>query len=90
MANASAATPSGSASSDADVQGYDVYRYAPSPASENSYVKINSALISDTQYLVADASETPAYYRVKAVDRSANLSASSTCDVPSDVSPLHL
>ena len=66
------------ASPDADVQGYDVYRYAPDPSRESAYVKINSALVTDTQYVVADASAAGDYYRIKAVDQSANLSASSS------------
>lgn len=66
------------ASSDADVAGYDVYRYSPDPSRENAYVKINSALVTDTSYLVTDATTTDAYYRVKAIDRSSNVSSSST------------
>ena len=37
-------------------QGYNVYRYAPDPSRENAYVKINAALVTDTQYAVTDAS----------------------------------
>jgi len=65
------------ASPDADVQVYDVYRYAPDPSRENAYVKINPTLVTATQYLVVDASIGGDYYRIKAVDQSANLSASS-------------
>ena len=43
------------ASADADVQGYDVYRYAPDPSRENAYVKMNPSLVTDTQYTVPDA-----------------------------------
>ena len=65
------------ASSDGDVAGYDVYRYSPDPARENSYVKINSALVTDNEYLVSDASGSSSWYRVKAVDASSNSSAAS-------------
>jgi len=65
------------ASSDADVVGYDVYRYAPDPARENSYVKVNSGLIVGTEYVVADAGSAPSWYRVKAVDAGSNTSAAS-------------
>ena len=65
------------ASVDADVIGYDVYRYAPDPARENSYVKVNSALVSGTEYVVTDAPEASSWYRVKAVDGSSNASAAS-------------
>ncbi len=65
------------ASADADVAGYNVYRYQPDPARENSYVKVNSAIITGTEYLVADAGAEASWYRVKAVDTSANSSAAS-------------
>jgi hypothetical protein len=65
------------ASSDADVVGYDVYRYAPDPARENSYVKVNTGLVVGTEYVVADAAPIAAWYRVKAVDAGSNASAAS-------------
>ena len=65
------------ASSDADVVGYDVYRYAPDPARENSYIKVNSGIVVGTEYVVADAAPVAAWYRVKAVDAGSNASASS-------------
>jgi len=64
------------ASSDADVVGYDVYRYAPDPSRENSYVKINTGIVVGTEYVVADAG-TAAWYRVKAVDAGSNASPAS-------------
>jgi len=66
------------ASSDADVQGYDVYRYSPDPTRENAYVKVNVSLVTDTEFPVADATAALAWYRVKAVDTSANVSAASS------------
>lgn len=65
------------ASSEADVVGYDVYRYDPDPARESAYIKVNSATITDSEYLIADRSEQGTWYRVKAVDRSSNRSNSS-------------
>jgi fibronectin type 3 domain-containing protein len=65
-------------SADADVAGYNVYRYAPDPSRENAYVLVNSALVTGTEYVVSDAAGDPAWYRVKAVDTSANASAAST------------
>jgi penicillin-binding protein len=62
------------ASSDADVVGYDVYRYAPDPARESAYVRINASTISAEEYVVSDPA---AWYRVKAVDLSGNRSSSS-------------
>jgi len=76
------------ASADADVQGYDVYRYAPDPSRESAYVKINGALVTGTQYIVSDATDSESYYRVKAVDRSANVSASSSDVAAAGVSPI--
>ena len=65
------------ASSDADVVGYDVYRYAPDPARENSYVKINGAIVTDNEFVVSDAGSSSSWYRVKAVDASSNASNAS-------------
>lgn len=65
-------------SADADVAGYDVYRYAPDPSRENAYVKINTALVTGTEYVVSDAVGDPSWYRVKAVDTSANASPASS------------
>ena len=65
------------ASSDGDVVGYDVYRYAPDPARESAYLKINGALVTDNEYVVSDASTSSSWYRVKAVDASSNASAAS-------------
>ena len=66
------------ASVDADVVGYDVYRFDPDPARENAYVKVNGAIITDTEYTVPEASSGASWYRVKAVDTSANASAASS------------
>jgi hypothetical protein len=65
------------ASADADVVGYDVYRYAPDPARESAYIKVNSAIVTDTEYVMTDAPASMSWYRVKAVDGSSNASASS-------------
>jgi len=65
------------ASSDADVVGYDVYRYAPDPARENAYVKVNSGLVVGTEFIIADAASSPSWYRVKAVDAGSNASTAS-------------
>jgi hypothetical protein len=64
-------------STDADVVGYDVYRYDPDPARESAYVKVNAATITESEYLIADASEQGTWYRVKSVDLSSNRSNSS-------------
>jgi len=63
------------ASSDADVVGYDVYRYDPDPARESAYVKVNSSPISSVEYVIAERAEQSTWYRVKAVDTSANRSS---------------
>lgn len=65
------------ASADADVAGYNVYRYSPDPARENAYVKINGALVTGTEFVVTDAGSDASWYRIKAVDTSANTSAAS-------------
>lgn len=61
-------------SSDADVVGYDIYRYAPDPARESAYIKVNAATVTGSEYQVNDAAS---WYRVKAVDQAGNRSASS-------------
>lgn len=65
------------ASSEADVVGYDVYRYDPDPARESAYVKVNASTITESQYMIVDALEQGTWYRVKAVDLSANRSNAS-------------
>jgi hypothetical protein len=65
------------ASADADVVGYDVYRYAPDPSRESAYLKVNGAIVTDTEYVIADAPSVMSWYRVKAVDNSSNASAAS-------------
>lgn len=65
------------ASPDADVVGYDVYRYDPDPAREASYVKVNSTTISASEWTVVGAEDPAAWYRVKAVDLSGNRSTAS-------------
>ncbi len=65
------------ASTEADVVGYDVFRYDPDPARESAYIKVNSATVSASEYSVDEPSEQATWYRVKAVDLSANRSSSS-------------
>lgn len=64
------------ASPDADVVGYDVYMYAPDPAREAAYVRVNASTIVGEEYVVMGAS-AESWYRVKAVDQSGNRSSSS-------------
>ncbi len=63
------------ASTEADVVGYDVYRYDPDPARESAYVKVNAATIPTSEYSIVDRNEQGTWYRVKAVDLSSNRSA---------------
>ena len=65
------------ASPDADVVGHDVYRYDPDPAREASYVKVNSATITASEWTVVGSEDPAAWYRVKAVDLSGNRSSAS-------------
>ena len=62
------------ASTEADVVGYDVYRYDPDPARESAYVKVNASTIPSSEYTIADRSEQGTWYRVKSVDLSSNRS----------------
>jgi hypothetical protein len=65
------------ASTEADVVGYDVFRYDPDPARESAYIKVNAATISASEFTVTEPTEQGTWYRVKAVDLSANRSSSS-------------
>ena len=65
------------ASPDADVVGYDVYRYAPDPARESAYVKVNASTITGEEYVVSGGNDANSWYRVKAVDLSGNRSSAS-------------
>lgn len=61
---------------EADLAGYNLYRYRPTPESLQSYTKINVGLIGENSYMVPDA--TPGvyeYYRVSSVDGAGNESA---------------
>ena len=65
------------ASTEADVVGYDVFRYDPDPARESAYVKVNATTIPTSEYAIVDRAEQGTWYRVKAVDQSANRSTAS-------------
>jgi fibronectin type 3 domain-containing protein len=61
---------------EADLAGYNVYRYEPNPANQNSYIVVNSQPMATNSYS-ADGL-TPGvtyYYRTTAVDMSGNESA---------------
>jgi fibronectin type 3 domain-containing protein len=62
------------ANAEADLQGYNVYRYNPDPVRENSYVKMNATILTTNTYnLPIDTSTWN--YRVRAIDRAGNESA---------------
>ncbi len=65
------------ASTEPDVVGYDVFRYDPDPARESAYIKANSTTVLASEFSVDEPSEQGTWYRVKAVDLSANRSSSS-------------
>lgn len=61
---------------EADLAGYNVYEYNPSPDWEKSYQRLNSQLITSTAYRVDELTPGMTYYfRMTAVDRSGNESA---------------
>ena len=66
------------ANSEADIAGYEIYRFAPSPERDNAYVKVTSTLVTGTEWLAGDPVTCDGYYRVKAIDTSANASPAST------------
>lgn len=63
------------ASAAADVIGYQVYVYSPSPERDNAYVLADDADGSDTRFDVPGLEgDAQAVYRVRAVDASGNTS----------------
>jgi fibronectin type 3 domain-containing protein len=61
---------------EADLAGYNVYRFDPDPSRENSYVKMNGSLVTANAWLAPIDTHTW-IYRVGAVDASGNESAKS-------------
>ena len=59
------------ASADADLAGYNVYRYDPDPSRESAWIKINGSLVSGTSYPIQ---RTPGetIYSIRSVDQSGN------------------
>jgi hypothetical protein len=65
--------------SEADLAGYNIYRYAPNPGSLQSYVKLNMGLVTENSLMVQDAMPgVYEHYRVSSVDDSGNESAMSS------------
>lgn len=66
-------TMSWSANAEADLAGYNVYRYDPDPSRESSYVKVNSSTITSTSFKLPVLTGE-LQYKVRAVDQTGNLS----------------
>jgi len=64
-----------SPSSAADVVGYQVFEYQPSPERESAYVMVGES--STASYRLPRNIDVDGYYRVRAVDASGNTSAMS-------------
>jgi len=61
---------------EADLAGYNVYEYAPSPDNENSYRRLNTQVVANNGYMVDGLIPgSICYFRVSAVDKSGNESA---------------
>jgi len=61
------------ANAEADLAGYNVYRYDPDPSRENSYVKVNASTITNTTYTLP-THPGDLQYKVRAVDQTGNQS----------------
>lgn len=59
---------------EADLAGYYVLRYSPDPSRENSYVVMNSQILTTNSYMLPIEPQTW-NYRVRAVDKAGNESA---------------
>ncbi|MCX5801075.1 MAG: fibronectin type III domain-containing protein [Candidatus Eisenbacteria bacterium] len=63
---------------EADIAGYYVYEYDPSPDRETSYQRLNTQLVAANSYKVEGLTTGATYYfKISAVDQSANESAPS-------------
>jgi len=61
---------------EADLAGYNVYEYAPSPDNENSYRRLNTQIVASNGYKVEGLTPGSVYYfKVSAVDETGNESA---------------
>jgi hypothetical protein len=56
---------------EADLAGYNVYRYDPDLSRDNSYVKMNDAILTANSYTLPIETQTW-NYRIRAVDRAGN------------------
>ncbi len=64
------------ANGEADLAGYNIYRYDPDPSRENAYVKLNGGPITSTSFgLPLEPGDW--IYRVRAVDATGNQSGMS-------------
>lgn len=70
------------ANAEADLAGYNIFRYDPDPSRENSYVKVNASTLTDTEYSLPIVPGQWSY-RVRAVDQTGNQSGLSTIAVSS-------
>jgi hypothetical protein len=61
---------------EADLAGYNVFRYDPDPSRENAYVKVNPSTITTNSYSVS-VDPASAIFRVRAVDATGNQSGMS-------------
>lgn len=63
----------------ADIAGYQVFLYSPSPARDNAYVQVAEVTAATPSFrMPVVSSETRLWYRVRAVDTSGNRSGLST------------
>jgi hypothetical protein len=79
-------------SPDSDVAGYNVYRYNPDPNRNTAYLKMNSSLVTGTQYQVSGLQPgVTYYYRITARDSAGNESvyseAITACQPDGSVAP---
>ena len=59
----------------ADVIGYKVYVYSPSPERDNAYMLIGDSMVTESMFSFADSVNAAGIYRVRAVDAAGNVSA---------------
>ena len=72
------------ANAEADLAGYNVFRYDPDPSRESSYVKVNANVITSTSFTLP-TNPGDLQYKVRAVDQTGNqsgLSASAWSAIP--------
>lgn len=86
--NGSADVLDWNASASANVSGYEIYFYSPSPTRDNSFVLVGTVGANETEFVLPGGSGTE-YFRVRAISSTGVRSASSATATVERSTPMH-